>query len=353
MERKNFQTLQLYRGVAAFLVVLFHSTPELSRTFFKVAFIFGYTGVQFFFVLSGFIIYFIHSRDLSHPERIKTYLLKRFIRVYPIYWILLTVALALIFISPEFAGSHKRTLSVILKSAFLFPQKDWPVIDASWTLCYEIVFYLLFALAMWLGKRFAIIFSIVWTLAIITFNSTAELQFPYSFIFNPLNLYFILGCISAHIVMTRKITRAWLYIGIGTAMFFGAGAYISITLTQTPLMAEAVCGVASFFLIIGGVGYESFKSVKIPAAFLIIGNSSYSLYLSHGFTIKAYRIIIAKLGIAEIIPPLLNAFLMIALCVIVGIMIFRYLEIPVSNLFKNKLLPAKKARIIENELRPL
>jgi peptidoglycan/LPS O-acetylase OafA/YrhL len=353
MERKNFQSLQLYRGVAAFLVVLFHSTPELQRTFFKSAFVAGYTGVQFFFVLSGFIIYFIHSRDLSHPERIKTYLLKRFIRVYPIYWILLAVALALIFASPEFAGSHKRTLPVILKSFFLFPQKEWPVIDASWTLCYEIVFYGLFALAMWLGKRFAIGFSILWTIAIVVFNSAVQLQFPYSFVFNPLNLYFILGTISAHIVMTWKIERAWIYIGIGTVMFFGAGAYISATHTQTPLLAEAICGVASFFLIIGGAGLESFKNVKIPAAFLIIGNSSYSLYLSHGFTIKAYRVIIGKLGIAEILPPLLNALLMIALCVIVGIIVFRYLEIPVSNFFKNKLLPAKKARIIENELRPL
>ncbi|HYF03915.1 MAG TPA: acyltransferase [Patescibacteria group bacterium] len=353
MERKNFQSLQLYRGVAAFLVVLYHSTPELQRTFFKNAFVSGYTGVQFFFVLSGFIIYFIHSRDLSHPERIKTYLLKRFIRVYPIYWILLAVALVMIFISSEFAGSHKRTLSVIVQSFLLFPQENWPVIDASWTLCYEIIFYLLFALAMWLGKRFAIIFSILWTLAILAFNSAVELQFPYKFIFNPLNLYFLLGCISAHIVMTRKIERAWQYIGAGTVIFLGAGAYISITLTQTPMLAEAVCGVASFLLIIGGAGYESFKNVKIPAAFLIIGNSSYSLYLSHGFTIKAYRIITAKLGIAPILPPLLNALLMISLCVIVGIIIFRYLEIPVSNFCKNKLLPTSRARIIENEMRPL
>ena len=47
------------------------------------------SGVDIFFVLSGFIIYFIHAKDIGRPQRIYNFAKKRLSRVYPAYWVVL------------------------------------------------------------------------------------------------------------------------------------------------------------------------------------------------------------------------------------------------------------------------
>ena len=47
-------------------------------------------GVNFFFVPSGFIIFFAHAKDVGRPARIGTYLWRRFARVYPTYWVFIS-----------------------------------------------------------------------------------------------------------------------------------------------------------------------------------------------------------------------------------------------------------------------
>lgn len=73
------------RGIAAILVVLFHVSSHYKETeaysFLYGSFLFGYSGVDFFFILSGFIIYYVHNTDIRDRTRIYTYTLKRFLRV--------------------------------------------------------------------------------------------------------------------------------------------------------------------------------------------------------------------------------------------------------------------------------
>lgn len=59
--KKNFDTLQLLRGIAAMLVVFYHGTHTELLNIFKL----GYMGVDLFFVLSGFIILYIHFSDFG------------------------------------------------------------------------------------------------------------------------------------------------------------------------------------------------------------------------------------------------------------------------------------------------
>src|SRR5512133_4113793 len=96
--------LQLFRGVAALLVVLYHasiySQEQFGRTFLAGLFLFGHTGVDFFFVLSGFIICYIHFSDIGNPTRLRDFALKRLTRVFPIYWIVTAIKLAVIFAIP-------------------------------------------------------------------------------------------------------------------------------------------------------------------------------------------------------------------------------------------------------------
>jgi peptidoglycan/LPS O-acetylase OafA/YrhL len=85
----HLDAIQFARAVAAILVVLYHANRMLvlyiGQSTLGAQFVFGESGVDFFFVLSGFIIFYVHGDDLGRPDRLGRYLWRRFSRIYPIY----------------------------------------------------------------------------------------------------------------------------------------------------------------------------------------------------------------------------------------------------------------------------
>ncbi|MEZ4715903.1 MAG: acyltransferase [Caldilineaceae bacterium] len=152
--------------MAALLVVFYHIT-ELSQTRFDSLFLggvfaFGFTGVDFFFVLSGFIILYVHGRDLGDERVLGAYAAKRFVRLYPIYWCVALVKIGVIFVVPAYAKAHEADLAFLVKSLLLIPQENLPIIGAAWTLSYEVLFYALFGVAILVGPRWAYRFALTW-----------------------------------------------------------------------------------------------------------------------------------------------------------------------------------------------
>src|SRR5262249_9117978 len=100
--RPQLDGIQAARGIAALLVVAFHLTGLSQRlwnqTFAGGFFAFGWAAVDLFFVLSGFIIYYVHGRDIVRPERLRPYAWRRFARIYPIYAIV-TLAILPIYLA--------------------------------------------------------------------------------------------------------------------------------------------------------------------------------------------------------------------------------------------------------------
>src|SRR5580693_2362423 len=94
-DRSRMGRIQILRAVAAVSVICFHETVRavqlLNHTLLANAFAFGVAGVALFFVISGFIIFTVHRNDIGRPEMLRPYLIKRFIRIYPIYWIVTLV----------------------------------------------------------------------------------------------------------------------------------------------------------------------------------------------------------------------------------------------------------------------
>jgi exopolysaccharide production protein ExoZ len=91
MAKFQIQSLQMFRGLAA-LAVVAHHTALSTQAFVGVLpdpftkwFEMGLLGVDFFFVLSGFIIMYAHMDDDSALAAWKLYALKRLSRIYPAY----------------------------------------------------------------------------------------------------------------------------------------------------------------------------------------------------------------------------------------------------------------------------
>src|ERR1700733_7636810 len=152
------RSIQLCRAVAAGMVMLFHLTLVFAAAkYFGLAgvnlpFTFGHAGVEFFFVLSGFIITFAHWNDFGNPSRLSAYLKKRAIRIYPIYW--LVFALVCLTATVTMGITIDLAPAILIKTLALVPQaSDDPIIGTwaptvifvAWSLQYEILFYLLMA----------------------------------------------------------------------------------------------------------------------------------------------------------------------------------------------------------------
>ena len=140
--------------MAALLVVLYHASHgifALPKYFghkpFGPIFDFGFAGVDFFFVLSGFLMMYVHTADFGQPRAFGAYLWKRFTRIYPAYWFVFAAVLPVFLLIPSFGKGHERDADVILRAIFLLPHPaNHQVVGLAWTLDYEIFFYCLFAL---------------------------------------------------------------------------------------------------------------------------------------------------------------------------------------------------------------
>ena len=136
--------VEVARGVAACLVVFYHAARHVAQDIGVLPFgrlsQFGHAGVDFFFVLSGFIICFVHAGDIGRPDRTGHYLTRRTTRIYPIYWVVLGVTLALLAL-----GSRAVVPSPgkILADFLLLPIGT-PTLGIAWTLQYEMAFYAIF-----------------------------------------------------------------------------------------------------------------------------------------------------------------------------------------------------------------
>ena len=78
----------------------YSSRPDAGLPFGGL-FLFAHAGVDFFFVLSGFIIYRVHRGDIGSPHRLSRYAWRRFVRIYPTYWIILAGFGLLLLYSPK------------------------------------------------------------------------------------------------------------------------------------------------------------------------------------------------------------------------------------------------------------
>lgn len=150
----RFSELDAIRGLAAISVVLYHYTSRYLKLYPKefsdyFHFKYGDLGVEAFFILSGFVIYFSLLK-LSNPF---VFLVKRFIRLYPTYWICLIFSF---FITNYFRLEGKMTnlFELLVNFSMLqFGLQVRSVDGVYWSLFYELLFYFLIAISFYFIKN--------------------------------------------------------------------------------------------------------------------------------------------------------------------------------------------------------
>lgn len=332
---RKINSLQLMRGIAAILVLFFHVTflfLTLNYNFFYGIFKQGDAGVDLFFVLSGFVIYYMHNKDIGISEKGREFFTKRFIRVYPIYWLILIFLVPIYFLVPLFGIEEIRNSGNLIKSILLIPQNiEYMPLGVAWTLSHEILFYLMFGLLIILKKRFSFPIVTTWiSVTIILFILTSSFGFSvnylFGFIFSPFNIEFLGGAIVAHLFLKNKLKYGLGFIALGI-LGFVISQFIQVD-------RVILYGIPSILLIYGMVSYEATKKIKFPILFTFLGDASYSIYLTHYPLLSAINKVFLKIHFYNTVGYFIATSLIVICTVAVGCLCHLLLEKPLIKTVK-------------------
>ena len=280
--------LQGLRGLAVLAVVFYHCHPRLEGTWIHYASLWGWAGVNLFFVLSGFLITSILLESRNKDKYFRNFYGRRALRIWPVYVLVLVVVYlnAPWFIGPTITQAIKTApwLAYIFFVQNLFHLALPPAIGPTWSLAIEEQYYFLWAPIV----RF---FHRPWMLASVL--AAALIASP---IFRLANFHWMtlthtlihldgiaLGSLLALGLFTLPMSRRnWLWIGIA-AMLLGFTCTATIAGGTAFLdSALAVAFAGAVLAAIASTGVRNpLNAVLSRGPLAFYGRISYGLYMTH------------------------------------------------------------------------
>ncbi len=333
------------RGIAALMVVLFHLKGRLPDNISQFL-INGRGGVDIFFVISGFIIYFItqDSKELNP----KTFFIKRAFRILPLYWFVFIISIFLFF--------RHLDLTSVIKGFFLFhrnyqapaPEFDISIVAVAWTLTYELYFYVIFLLCSLLTKRFR---GRVTSLALLSLPVIFQVYYNGKFSLSSTVSAHVSGngflSQAVHIVSNTMIYEFVIGIAFCKLYLFFRGKTLPIRVWRAFFVVATILSFSIFFHdiklwfglhgrhsgnISSAFGFSGFMYMAVPFALMFIfyelsefkrnlsplmflGNISFSLYLCHWFVNRLFTDYMPDFnGTSSFFVVLVLSFLMAYAC---------------------------------------
>ncbi|WP_117192103.1 acyltransferase family protein [Rhizobium terrae] len=322
---QTLYSIQYLRAFAAIAVVIFHAGERAGMPF-----TIGAAGVDIFFVVSGFIMMAISDDRPVSPAR---FFRNRLLRIAPSYWAATTLMIvgATIGLFPNLKLAFAHTLGSYLFIPVTSPSNGnlWPLLVQGWTLNYEIFFYAVFALILFLkrGWRLAALAFVFGSLVLtgLLLEPAAPLLAFYT---APVIVEFVLGAALAKLWRRGGLPSAW--IGLLLVSLSIAG-FAAIHLLKLEFDAWT-CGPLAVTLVLGALSVEAGNRLPRLHTLTYLGDSSYSIYLWHTFAISIA--VQAGTAMALAAPSILLAAVLLG--TIAGIAGYECFERPVQMLLKGK-----------------
>jgi peptidoglycan/LPS O-acetylase OafA/YrhL len=276
------------RGLAVLGVLFYHCSPRLVGTWIHYASLWGWAGVNLFFVLSGFLITSILLQSLGKPHYFRNFYGRRALRILPVYVLVLVFVYlnAPWFIGPTITQAIKAApwLAYIFFVQNLFQLALPPAIGPTWSLAIEQQYYLVWApLVRYLRRPWMLAGVLICALIASPLIRHANVHGM-----NPTHTLIHLdgiawGSLLALGLLTLPLSRrTWLWLGLG-GLVLGIAAAATIAGGTSFLDSALAVGFAGAMLAsIASTGARNPVSAALrhgPLAFY--GRISYGLYMTH------------------------------------------------------------------------
>jgi peptidoglycan/LPS O-acetylase OafA/YrhL len=308
----KYDSIQLMRGIAALSVVFVHIYMFNNGEF----------GVDLFFVISGFIMMYITEKNAEN------FLQKRAIRIIPLYWIAILFVSTIIAVAPNVFRTQEFRLELFIKSLLFIPyyftgrsgQVSHSLLQVGWTLIYEVFFYLIFFISMKINHKYRHLISTAFLsiFFIIGFTSHSENEFI-RYYCKPILLEFALGMfafkllnqtnVKSLIIGKRTTVLLWIFALLILVCLF-AEKYISFFYDTDRFISYGL-PVFIFFLIV----FTIMKNIKIPRFFVVLGDISYSLYITHLFVVQGFSRLIYNIDDFSLIGVVFTIFIVVPMTI--------------------------------------
>ncbi|WP_345813312.1 acyltransferase [Paraburkholderia sp. PREW-6R] len=348
---RKYRSIQTLRALAALGVVAFHTNGNvlvygwLPELFARVS-RYGEIGVDVFFVISGFVMAMVTHGEPVGWASARTFMAARLARVVPLYWLLTALFIALLLVVPGAFGNAHFIAWHAITSFLFFPSLNWahitaPVLGVGWTLNYEMWFYIVFMLAM-CATRYRLLLVSALLLLSCSLRWLLDGSVALDFYTNPIVLEFVFGCCVGWLYASGRTVPVRVA-GLLLVAVAVAGKVFAPTLTDTNRFL--VFGLPALAVVVAGLALED--RVRWSALLERIGDASYSLYLTHVFSVPIAAKVLQVLDRRHRLPGDLACLLVVLVATAVGLACYRWVERPLIRFCR----PSRRTRVRKDLLR--
>jgi peptidoglycan/LPS O-acetylase OafA/YrhL len=322
--------MAIYRGASSAEAA---STPDIS----------GSLGVSAFFVVSGFLMVYVHGKDFGGPRATRSFFARRIARIVPLYWLI-----TILYGSKQIYFGEDTFWNTI-RSMFFIPYQShgdlWrPVLGVGWTLNYEMAFYVIFGLALVFSWGVWLVFGVFGSLALLNAFEAFGPHNVLDFWSKPIILYFLAG-VALGLARGRTSRGPSFAVAFSVCVaLLSAAALLAAVLHASPHhVAIALPIVAISSVAVTTFAREDFRESWVRRLAKRIGDASYSIYLTHTLVIAPA----AKIGVVKFFPEMpIAAFtiLMMIFTAAFGYGVYRYVERPLIKAWTRMFIARSDAK---------
>ena len=330
----KINNIQALRAYAAIAVVIYHTGyifPHMLQM--------GKFGVDIFFVISGYIMARICNTDTRFFMR------RRLIRILPPYWAMTALLFIFGLMFPRLLYSTYPHVSALAKSLFFIPyyREDGlirPLLYVGWSLNYEMLFYVLIALGLYLVPKRPLMFA-AGILAVLNLfclytpaaGAIAECygnHIVYEFLFGILAYYIATWISDRRAEQFRVAALCGLIVSAAGIVFLQGVAHRALPIEWLLMQFSAMLMVLCASLLSQGGWDIRWRSV------IVVGDASYVLYLVHAYILSLYDRVLGRHLPAIQMRHALGAFPLVAVCVVAAVVLHLRFEKPAVVYFNRR-----------------
>jgi len=288
--------IQVLRAFAVLVVTICHAQFEASRIgdlpgAMPSATVTGLAafGVQLFFVISGFVMVYATEPLFGTRPGPFVFLERRLARIVPLYWIVTTFYLALTLLFTKFDKAYPA--SFVIASYLFIPaaRPDGiiePLVGQGWSLNFEMLFYVVFAVTVFWSRRMSATIVTVILLGSVAIGEVFRSQLPFVVMVwtSPILLYFVFG-----IWIGLVYRQGWRLTPVQGLTLIACGCVLLgvefYWAPQSFFAGLAVWCIPPLFVVGASLPRLSLKG-PFWSAVMVIGAASYALYLFHAVPIR-------------------------------------------------------------------